>query len=69
LAQREERVAELRRRHLPSVPSTLAEELATNPFLRVGEPAVKAAAARFRGRELSDPVEVFAALREWKNHY
>ncbi len=69
LAQREERVAELRRRHLPSVPSALAEELATNPFLRVGEPAVRAAAARFRGRELSDPVEVFAALREWKNSF
>jgi hydroxyacylglutathione hydrolase len=69
LAQREARVAELRRNGMPSVPSTLAEELETNPFLRVGEPQVVAAASRFRGRPLVAPVEVFAALREWKNSF
>lgn len=69
LVQREEHVAALRQRQLPSVPSTLAEELATNPFLRVHVPQVRAAASRYRGRELSEPVQVFAALREWKNSF
>ena len=69
LPGREERVGALRRRHLPSVPSTLAEELATNPFLRSAEPAVIAAASRYRGRTLADPMEVFAAVREWKNDF
>lgn len=50
----------------PSVPSTLAEEKATNPFLRCAEPAVIAAAQR-RQPEAVDPVAVFAALRAWKD--
>jgi hydroxyacylglutathione hydrolase len=53
----------------PSLPSTIAAELATNPFLRAGEPALAAAAARDAGRQLGGTVEVFAALREWKNRF
>lgn len=45
------------------VPSTLADELATNPFLRAGEPAL----ARAVDREGEPPLAVFTALREWKN--
>ena len=44
----------------------LAEELATNPFLRCDQPAV-IAAARAHGAASADPVEVFAALRAWRN--
>ena len=36
---------------------------ATNPFLRAGEPAL----ARSVKMEGAEPVEVFQALREWKN--
>jgi hydroxyacylglutathione hydrolase len=54
---------------LPTVPSTLAEERATNPFLRAGEPAVIAAAEAHAGRKLADAIEVFATLREWKNRF
>ncbi len=46
LRQRVVRVAGLRAAGLPSVPSTLGEEKATNPFLRCGQPAVIAAAMR-----------------------
>ena len=49
----------------PSTPSTIAEERATNPFLRSAEPAVIAAAGR-RGAA-GDPVSVFAAVRSWKD--
>jgi hydroxyacylglutathione hydrolase len=51
-----------------SVPSTLAIEKATNPFLRCTEPVVRAAAKR-QGALSDEPVEVFAALRAWKNSF
>ncbi|CAA9324632.1 MAG: Hydroxyacylglutathione hydrolase [uncultured Microvirga sp.] len=47
------------------VPSTLAEEKATNPFLRAGEPAL----ARSVKLEGAPAGQVFAALREWKNRF
>src|SRR3954470_15400072 len=47
------------------VPSTIADEKATNPFLRAGEPAV----ARSVKMEGAEPVAVFQALREWKNRF
>ena len=52
---------------LPTVPSSLADELATNPFLRTGEPQVIAAAERFAGHRLTDHAAVFTALRRWKD--
>lgn len=69
LLERDQRVTEMREQGLPSVPSTIAEELATNPFLRAAAPAVIAAASRYRGRSLSAPIDVFAAIREWKNNF
>jgi hydroxyacylglutathione hydrolase len=51
----------------PSTPSTIAEERATNPFLRSGASAVVAAAGQ-RGAA-SDPVSVFAAVRSWKDSF
>lgn len=47
------------------VPSSLAQEKATNPFLRAGEPAVARAVA-LAG---APPEKVFVALREWKNRF
>jgi hydroxyacylglutathione hydrolase len=53
----------------PSVPGTMAEERATNPFLRVHLPEV-AAAARATERVANDtPLEIFAALRRWKDRF
>jgi hydroxyacylglutathione hydrolase len=53
----------------PTLPSTIAEERLTNPFLRTAVPAVAAAAARHAGRELATPVDAFAELRRWKNAF
>ncbi len=61
-------VASLRAAGLPSVPSTLGEEKATNPFLRCGEPAVIEAALR-HGATARDRVSVFAAIRGWRNGF
>src|SRR5512143_4374628 len=62
LARRSEAATALRRSGLPTVPSTLGEELATNPFLRVDSDAVRTAIARRLGREPLDRTETFAEL-------
>lgn len=58
-----------RKANRPTLPSIIGLEKATNPFLRVTEPAVIASAAQYAGRSLRDPVDVFAAIREWKNEF
>lgn len=68
LQSRIEAVAALRSQGSSTLPSTIALEKATNPFLRCGEAEV-AAAARRRVPAAADAVAVFAALREWKNAF
>jgi hydroxyacylglutathione hydrolase len=53
----------------PTVPSTIALEIETNPFLRAHVPEVAASAARHCGRALATPLEVFTVVREWKNTF
>jgi len=69
LLERERDDARLRERGLPTLPSTIAREKATNPFLRVREPAVVSSADKYLGRRAGDPAAVFAALRQWKNDF
>lgn len=66
--ERARQVAAARSQDLPTVPSTLGLEKATNPFLRCQEADVLASAS---GREtgLRDAVEVFAVLRAWRNNF
>jgi hydroxyacylglutathione hydrolase len=67
LATRLARDQKLRAAGKPTLPSTLGEERATNPFLRWREPAVIESANKYLGARVSDPVRVFAAIRDWKN--
>ncbi len=67
LRERLEVARATRREGRPTVPSTLAEELATNPFLRCDQPAVVATAARVAGREVAPGAETFAVIRGWKD--
>jgi len=69
LAQRQRECEQLRARGEPTVPSTLALEKATNPFLRCEQASVRAAAERHSRGAGSDPVATFAALRAWKNAF
>jgi hydroxyacylglutathione hydrolase len=69
LAERKVRESAKRERGEPTVPSTIGEERATNPFLRCAEPEVVASAERHAGHRLAGPVEVFAEIREWKNRF
>jgi hydroxyacylglutathione hydrolase len=67
LAARESQARRLRDEGRPTLPSTLGEERATNPFLRCADPAIIESAGKYLGGRVSDPVRVFAAIREWKN--
>jgi hydroxyacylglutathione hydrolase len=58
----------LRASGLPTLPSTIGLELKINPFLRCEQPEV-AAAALAEGASSGDPLDVFTALREWKNRF
>lgn len=64
------RVRKLRADGRPSVPTSIGEEHATNPFLRVADATLAAsAAARTLGLDPHDPVAVFAAVRSLKDRY
>jgi hydroxyacylglutathione hydrolase len=60
---------ERRERDIPTVPSTIGLELATNPFLRALEPTVAAHLQHRDGVDPADPVAVFAATRHWKDNF
>ena len=53
----------------PTVPSTIALEKATNPFLRYREPAIADRLLAEGNLSSKEPIAVFAALRQWKNSY
>lgn len=63
------RMQKLRDADQPTLPTTIAQERATNPFIRVDEPGVIASASTRAGRTLSDPVSVLAEIRDWKNNF
>jgi len=69
LAALEARCKALRANHQPTLPSTIAQERAMNPFVRVTAPGVVASASRQAGRPINDPVAVLGAIREWKNNF
>jgi len=58
-----------RSRNEPTVPTTLAHERVTNPFLRTDVESVRAAAERYAGTTLPDGVAVFATLRRWRDNF
>ncbi|MBT3223346.1 MAG: hypothetical protein HN348_30090, partial [Proteobacteria bacterium] len=68
LAERIRRVWDLSRQGRCTLPSTIEEERATNPFLRPGSPTLIATVAEaMPDRPLDDHLEVFAATRTLKD--
>lgn len=67
LLAREREARALREAGRPTVPSRLATERRTNPFLRFDEPQVVAAARRHAGAALSTDAAVFGEIRRWKD--
>ncbi len=58
-----------RERGMPTVPSTIALEKTTNPFLRLLEPDIVEAIRTHTGHAVSTPGASFEALRNWKNAF
>jgi len=69
LQARFEHVHLLRQNGQITLPSTLATEKQTNPFLRCDIPAVKTAAETYCGRTLYSAVDVFTVIRQWKDQF
>jgi hydroxyacylglutathione hydrolase len=69
LQKRIAQVAALRSKNIPTVPSTLDEELSTNPFLRFGEASVIASATQRDTLRNTNEENVFASIRRWKDEF
>jgi hydroxyacylglutathione hydrolase len=67
LAERVARVRAVRAAGGCTLPSTIDEERATNPFLRTGSPELRARLAAAVGPVGPAHLDVFTALRAWKN--
>ena len=59
-------IADKRAANQPTVPTTIAKELATNPFLRTDVPAIIKASKLHKS---ANPVEVFAEIRRMKDNF
>lgn len=55
--------------NLPTLPSTLAQELLINPFLRTRSAEIVACARAHDTTTQADELSVFTTLREWKNQF
>ena len=62
------RCVDWRQQGIPTVPSAIELERRINPFLRTRSEAVQASVRRQTPGARTE-VEVFAALREWKNNF
>jgi len=69
LMRRIEEAQAMRQSGRPTLPSSLAAECETNPFLRIDAPAVRAAIVGQTGQPIHSRVEAFAALRRWKDGF
>ncbi len=62
--------AELQRsKGIPTLPSTIAIERETNPFLRCETDSIQQAIEDHYGHNVADTVAVFAGLRRWKDEW
>lgn len=69
IAARLEKVTRQRQNGVMTLPSTLALEKLTNPFLRTTETLVTQKVDERDGAQNRGPSEVFAALRAWKDTF
>jgi hydroxyacylglutathione hydrolase len=65
LKERAKEIEALRAENKPTLPTTIGEELATNPFLRWGDPAIR----KHLGMENASDAEVFAEIRRRKDNF
>ena len=65
-----ERASELRDKGLPTLPTTIGQELQVNPFMRCDQAEViQSAKAKSGQQSLPDPAHVLAVIRAWKDQF
>jgi len=65
LKARAEKINDLRSRLEPTLPTSIGEEKATNPFLRAGDDTIR----KFLGMKTADDSSVFAEIRRRKDEF
>lgn len=69
VSERLESVRQARDAGRITLPSTIAEELRSNPFLRAHEPALQRACEDHEPGSAGDDMQCFATLRRWKDNF
>lgn len=69
LGARNDEALRMRAAGIATVPTSIAVERRTNPFLRCEEDEIRATVATRLGRAPRSRVEIFAELRAWKNQF
>ena len=65
-----ERAQEMRAKHLPTLPTTIGQELQVNPFMRCDTKEVLESALSISGEtSLPTPAHVLAVIRAWKDRF
>jgi hydroxyacylglutathione hydrolase len=65
-----EKARGLRDQNLPTLPTSIGQELLVNPFMRCNQREVIAAAQELSGQnELPTPAHVLAVIRAWKDRF
>ena len=67
LIKLESTAKKLRHQNIPTIPTTLSLEKVVNPFLRCDQQEIINSTQNYAMKLLSDPLDVFTVLREWKN--
>jgi hydroxyacylglutathione hydrolase len=69
LMARHQQARQLRKSGQATLPTTIGQELASNPFLRCHETTVRVAISHHCGTTVTADVEAFTLLRQWKDHF
>jgi hydroxyacylglutathione hydrolase len=65
-----EQAKELRDKGVPTLPTTIGQELQVNPFMRCDQPEVISSAKSISGQtDLPSPAHVLAVIRAWKDKF
>ncbi|ODS22408.1 hydroxyacylglutathione hydrolase [Candidatus Endobugula sertula] len=69
IRQRIQEVQQLRQQGIPSLPSCIAIEKQTNPFMRTTQQSIYQSVADYWGTQYANACELFVDLRRWKDEF
>lgn len=69
IVEYQRKAQEQRAKNQPTLPSDIALELKINPFMNTDDADIKNNVEQHFGSAYASPIEVFAALRSWKDNF